>query len=131
MGRDVVGMLHAADVLVLPSMWEEPFGRVVLEAMATGRPAVASAVGGIPELLDGEFTAMLFPRGDHQALAERLAGLRNWRSLDPSLADRCVAHVSERFTLDAEVTRLEELFQNALDARGQMTREHAGKRAVR
>ena len=42
--------MHAADVVVLPSRYQ-PFGRVVIEALATGRPIVASRVGGIPRSL--------------------------------------------------------------------------------
>jgi glycosyltransferase involved in cell wall biosynthesis len=117
MRRDVEGVLQAADVLVLPSIWDEPFGRVILEAMATGRPAVASAVGGIPEILDGEFTRMLFPRGDAPALADCLRTLIDWRRADPGLGSRCVDHVARRFTLDATVTRLEGLFVDATSRR--------------
>jgi glycosyltransferase involved in cell wall biosynthesis len=114
---DVIGVLHAADVLVLPSRWDEPFGRVVLEAMATGRPAVAAAVGGIPEILDGEFARMLFPRDDAGALADRLRALRNWRRDDPGLATRCVEHVARRFTLEAAVDRLEAVFETVVRRR--------------
>jgi glycosyltransferase involved in cell wall biosynthesis len=113
MRRDVISVLHAADVLVLPAMWNEPFGRVIVEAMATGRPAVASAVGGIPEILDGEFGRMLVPRGDALALAERLKTLINWRRDDPELEQRCVNHVSQRYALSDVVTRLESTFASA------------------
>ena len=51
--RNVVTPLHASDVVVVPSVWREPFGRTVIEALATGRPVVASRVGGIPEILTG------------------------------------------------------------------------------
>jgi glycosyltransferase involved in cell wall biosynthesis len=112
MRRDVIGILHASDLLVLPSMWDEPFGRVIVEAMATGRPAVAAAVGGIPEILDGEFAPMLFPRGDAAALADRLRRLLDWRVTDPGLENRCVEHVS-RYLLADIVTRLEGLFADA------------------
>ena len=117
MRRDVITVLHAADVLVLPAMWDEPFGRVIVEAMATGRPAVASAVGGIPEILDGEFSSMLFPRGDVSALAARLRALISWRRDDPGLENRCVSHVTRRFALADVVTRLESTFANALQRR--------------
>jgi glycosyltransferase involved in cell wall biosynthesis len=113
MRRDIMPMLHAADVLVLPSIWDEPFGRIIIEAMATGCPVLASAVGGIPEILDGEFARMLFPRGDPVELAERLNALRHWRRDDPGLGARCVAHVADGFTLDLSVTRLERTFANA------------------
>jgi glycosyltransferase involved in cell wall biosynthesis len=111
--RDVVPMLHASDVLAAPSRWDEPFGRVVVEAMATGRPAVAAAVGGIPEILRGEFAGLLFPRGDAAALAQRLLALQDWRTNDPALAAHCADHVAANFSLDATVTQLEEVFTAA------------------
>jgi len=98
-------------------MWEEPFGRVIVEAMATGIPAVASAVGGVPEILDGEFERMLFPKGDAVALSERLGSLIDWRRSDPGLADRCVDLVSRRYTLDRLVTALETIFTTTLHRR--------------
>lgn len=113
MRPDVVSAMHAADVLVLPSVGDESFGRVIIEAMSTGIPAVASAVGGIPEVLSGEFERMLFPRGDAAALAARLAALADWRRSDPALSDRCAAHVARRYELAPTVTRLETAFADA------------------
>lgn len=113
MQRDVLPMLHAADVLVLPSRSNEAFGRVVVEAMAAGTPAVASAVGGIPEILSEDFAGLLFPPGDAPALAQRLLALRDWRRTDPALAAQCAAHVAQNFSLSAHVTHLEQVFQTA------------------
>jgi glycosyltransferase involved in cell wall biosynthesis len=117
MRSDVVSILHAADVVVLPARWQEPFGRVLIEAMATGRPAVGARVGGIPEILDGEFARFLFPKEDSAALADRLRDLRDWRVADPGLAERCVKHVAERFSLDATATRVEAVLQSARTSR--------------
>ncbi|HWD70326.1 MAG TPA: glycosyltransferase family 4 protein [Solirubrobacteraceae bacterium] len=114
MQREVLPMLQASDVLVLPSRWDEPFGRVLVEAMATGRPAVGAAVGGIPEILRGEFSRLLFPRGDSAALAERLRALQNWRRDDPALAAHCAHHVAENFSLTAYVNVLEQVFSSAV-----------------
>lgn len=113
MVRDVVPLLHASDVLTLPSRCDEAFGRVVIEAMATGRPAVASAVGGIPEILRGDFAGLLFPRDDATALAERLRGLQSWRTTDPALGARCADHIAENFSLGATITQLEEVFASS------------------
>lgn len=114
MQREVLPMLHASDVLVLPSRWDEPFGRVLVEAMATGRPAIGAAVGGIPEILRGEFAGLLFPRGDAAGLAERLHALQHWRRDNPSLAAHCADHVAENFSLSAYVSLLEQVFATAI-----------------
>ena len=84
-GRDDLGKRYAAcDVVVFPVVWEEPWGLVPLEAMARGRPVVATGRGGSGEYLrDGE-NCLLFGAGDPAALAaavRRLAG-------DPGLRAR-------------------------------------------
>jgi glycosyltransferase involved in cell wall biosynthesis len=60
---------RAADVVVFPSEWEEPFGLVPVEAMACGTPVVATGVGGSGEFLVDGLNAVLFPAGDVEALA--------------------------------------------------------------
>ena len=64
-------VIRRARALVLPSEWEA-FGLVLLEAMAAGTPVVATAVGGVPEVLDGGRAGRLVPYGDPVALAEAL-----------------------------------------------------------
>lgn len=74
----------AADAVLFPSEWQEPWGLVPLEAMAFGRPVVATGTGGSAEYLrDGE-NALLFPPGDASALAARLRKL----AADPALRER-------------------------------------------
>ncbi|NIA13210.1 MAG: glycosyltransferase [Nitrospiraceae bacterium] len=74
----------ASDICVVPSIWEEPFGLVAVDAMASGRPVCASRVGGLQDIVvDGE-TGFLFERGDGQALADRLGALLD----DPALRQR-------------------------------------------
>jgi len=67
-------LYESSAIVVVPSIWAEPFGRVVVEAMAHGRPVVASNVGGIPELISSE-NGILIPPGDSAALADALASL--------------------------------------------------------
>jgi glycogen(starch) synthase len=76
--RDVPALLAGADVVVLPSRYEE-LGTALVEAMAAGRPVVASRVGGIPELVRDGVDGLLVPPGDPVALAaaiDRLLGDR-------------------------------------------------------
>jgi glycosyltransferase involved in cell wall biosynthesis len=104
---DVVTPLHAADVVVVPSVWAEPFGRVVIEAMATGRPALASRVGGIPEILKGEFDRFLVEPSDPASLADGLRGLMGWQAREPDLAKVCEGYVRDNFSLDATISGIE------------------------
>jgi glycosyltransferase involved in cell wall biosynthesis len=110
--RDVVTPLHAADVVVVPSVWQEAFGRTVIEALSTGRPVVASRVGGIPEIITGPLEPMLFERGDVAELAERLRGLRGWQDREPGLADLCRSRILDAFTLDRTVDGIESTFRS-------------------
>jgi glycosyltransferase involved in cell wall biosynthesis len=76
----------AADAVVFPVTWEEPWGLVPLEAMAVGRPVVATGTGGSREYLaDGE-NCLLFPPDDPRTLAARLRRLAG----DPTLRERVV-----------------------------------------
>ena len=77
---DVPALLDACDVFAHPARWEG-FGRVIVEAMAAGRPVVASKVGGIPEIIEDFRSGLLVPPDDSLKLAEaldRLATDRSW-----------------------------------------------------
>jgi glycosyltransferase involved in cell wall biosynthesis len=111
--RNVVTPAHASDVVVVPSVCQESFGRAVIEAMATGRPVVASRVGGIPEILTGPLERFLFEEDDPEALAEQLRALRNWREREPNLGGQCRAHVVEQFSLNHTVDGVEAAFRSA------------------
>ena len=68
---DLRRLLHTCSAAVIPSLYE-PFGIVALEALAAGAPLVASAAGGLVEVLDGTGAGLLFPPGDVDSLARAL-----------------------------------------------------------
>jgi glycosyltransferase involved in cell wall biosynthesis len=72
-GDDLARAYNQALAVVVPSVWEEPFGIVALEAMACGRAVVASAGGGLGEIVAGR--GHTFPPGDASALADLLAAI--------------------------------------------------------
>jgi len=65
------------DLLVVPSVWEEPFGRIVIESIATGVPVLASNKGGIPEIVVNRQEARIYDPDDSDALRKELCGYMN------------------------------------------------------
>lgn len=95
---------RSACALVTP-MWEEPFGLVLAEALATGTPVAAFHTGGVPEVLAGSPGARLVPMGDVAALADAAADL----SAEATAARRRATrrHAVRRFSLEARVREME------------------------
>jgi len=107
--RDVADVYAAADVVVLPSL-SEGLPNAALEGMAHGRPVVASAVGGVPEVVMDGVTGRLVPAGEPGALARALAcalsdgALRAaWGSAGRDRVERC-------FSAPARAARLARLY---------------------
>ena len=69
------GLYGASDVVCQMSRWEEVFGYVIAEAMAAGKPVVATRVGGIPELIANGETGFLVNRGDTATMAAKILEL--------------------------------------------------------
>jgi glycosyltransferase involved in cell wall biosynthesis len=100
------GVYAATDIFCLASQWQEAFGWVLAEAMAFEKPAVATRVGGIPEVVEDGVTGLLAPAGDSQVLAGQLlrllenAGLRRQMGLAGRQA------VERKFNLSRNVAEL-------------------------
>lgn len=108
-------LLRGADVALVPSLWQEacPFG--VIEAMAAGLPVLASATGGVPELLGD--TGILVPPGDVAAFAAGLRRLAGDAALRTRLGRAAQARVAAHYTLPRMVTDHYTLMAQALGDR--------------
>lgn len=73
--EQVLATMARAAIVVVPSIFPEPFGLVAAEAMGAGTPVIASAVGGLPEVLDHGRAGVLVPPGDPAALARAVIDL--------------------------------------------------------
>ena len=115
--EDVAAVTADLDVAVLPSL-REAQGMSLLEAMARRRPVVASAVGGIPEVITDGVDGILVPPRDPAALATAIVRLL----LDPGLRRRMgdAGHraVVERFSIEAQVRRIEAVYDEELARAG-------------
>ena len=114
---DVADLLAAADVFALPSLGEG-VPLALLEAMFAGKGIVASAVGGVPEVVTSEREGVLVPPADPRSLATALARLL----VDRALRRRCGAAARQRaeqaFSIDTMVDGYERLYESAIGARG-------------
>jgi glycogen(starch) synthase len=107
---DIPALLAASEVVAVPSVVEEAFGLTALEGMAAGRPVVAFASGGLPELVCHGETGILVPKGDVAGLASAIRRL---------LADAPLRHrlgaagrrVAAAFTTEARVEALSDIYE--------------------
>ncbi|MHB0868227.1 MAG: glycosyltransferase family 4 protein [Chloroflexota bacterium] len=109
----------AADLLVVPSVWEEPLGMVAVDALAAGLPTVASRAGGLSEVVAGGVTGILLPPADETALADAITRLR----ADPALRARLGAEARRRsplFSWERIVRDLRDAYIMALDRKARL-----------
>ena len=112
--EDVALWYALADVVVVPSL-REAFGLSVVEAMASGKPVVASAVGAIPELISSGRTGLLAPPGDAIRLAGEITKVLSDASLAGSLAVAGRREYCARFTVEHMAERWLCAYQAALE----------------
>ncbi len=101
--RDVPALLAEATVAVHTSTSPEPFGRVVVEAMAAGRPLVASRAGGVPEIVEDGVTGILVEPGQPSALAAALDALLRDPAEAEAMGGRARTEARRRFSVDEHV----------------------------
>ena len=106
--EDIPWLMNESDILVHAAK-QEPFGRVLLEAAASGLPIVATDVGGTREML-GNAAAVLIPPHDPQAMANAIDGLRNDESRRSWLATTARQRILERFRIEFVADRMAELW---------------------
>jgi glycosyltransferase involved in cell wall biosynthesis len=105
--------MSAGDVLVAPSL-SETFGRIIIEAMACGKPVVASNVGGIPEIIDDGKSGLLVPPKNEQSIADAVIRLLTIKTLAASIASAGRKIVEEQFNVRGQITKIEEILDECL-----------------
>ncbi len=113
----VAPVLERAEVVVVPS-FGEGFGMVALEAMERGRPVIASAVGGLSEIVEDGRTGILVPSGDVDALAEAIVELASDAARAAAMGSAGRARALDEFSQERCTERIEALYGAALAAAG-------------
>jgi glycosyltransferase involved in cell wall biosynthesis len=104
------GLYAAADVVCQVSRWEEVFGYVIAEAMASSKPLLGTRVGGIPELIEDGKTGFLVERGDTEAMADRLLRLLEDARLREAMGQAGRRAAETRFNHKVNVGQLIKLY---------------------
>jgi glycosyltransferase involved in cell wall biosynthesis len=116
--EDVCDLLALCDIFVLPSLGE-PFGRVLIEAMAMKRAVVATDAGGVPEIVDDRVTGLLVPPADPAALADAITTLLSDPARARAMGEAGRARAETHFSLERHADQVMKLYTKVLwEARG-------------
>lgn len=107
---DVADAMLAMDVIAIPSTWEEPFPYAALEAMALGRPIVASRIGGLPEMVEDGVNGRLFTARNSAEMARALLAMKE--DVGMGVAGR--ARYEREFTLPLMTERIEAVYRSQM-----------------
>lgn len=113
MGGDLHRAYRQASVVAVPSVWPEPFGLVGIEAMAFGRPVVASMTGGVSDWMQPGVTGLAVGPGSAAQLGQALERILDDVDLRRSMGAAARSAVSERFSEQAHVDALTTLYRAA------------------
>ena len=94
--------------MLVPSLWQEPFGLVIAEGMARKLPVIASNIGGPAEILTHEVNGLLVPPGDEQELSLAIGRLSDDQALRERLGNAARQTVEERFTIESDARHAEQ-----------------------
>jgi glycosyltransferase involved in cell wall biosynthesis len=101
-----------SDVALVPSLWPEAFGLAALEALAAGCPVVATAAGGLTDVVQHEETGLLVPPGEPAALADAVNRLLADRPLRERLS-RAGRRLGRRFAMPMHAAAVEAVYREA------------------
>lgn len=123
---DVPAILAEADVVVHASILGEPFGQVIIEGMAAGKPVIATEGGALPEIVVPGETGLLVPMGDAPAMAEAMAQMLGEPVRAAQMGQAGRRRVQDRFTIARTVHKMEKVYDYLLDPRTPVSRGAGG-----
>jgi glycosyltransferase involved in cell wall biosynthesis len=119
--EDVLDIMELLQVIVHTSVQPEPFGRVVLEAMALKKPVIASNDGGPKEIILHGETGLLVPPGNPEALAEAILSVLSDPVLSTKFAETGFQLAKNKFSLDRHVEAVQSVYRSVLNGANEKT----------
>jgi glycosyltransferase involved in cell wall biosynthesis len=111
---DVPRLMSALDVVVLSSSAPEPFGRAVIEGMAAGKPVVATAAGGVLEIIEDGVNGLLVPCKDSSALAQAILLLLSDQGKAAQVGSVARQFVVKKFSLERHVAEVQSVYDSVM-----------------
>ncbi len=112
--RDIPAILTHLDLVVLATTTHEAFGRVVVEAQASGVPVVATGVGGVIDIIEDGKNGLLVPPADSKSMAEAVMRIFKDVELAKELAENAYAKVKEKYGVELMVKNTLDVYREAL-----------------
>jgi len=112
--RDIPGILAHLDLVVLATTTHEAFGRVVVEAQASGVPVVATKVGGVIDIIEDGKNGLLVPPADHKSMADAIMRIYEDTQLAQRLAENAYIKIKEKYTVELMVKNTLDVYRDAL-----------------
>lgn len=106
------------DIVVIPSVWPEPFGRSLIEAMACGKPVIATKAGGIPEIVEHGETGLLVEPANSGEIANALTLLLDNDEMRMEMGRRGRKVVEEKYSAEAIARKVLIVYETILNKRG-------------
>jgi glycosyltransferase involved in cell wall biosynthesis len=107
-------LYRMSDIFVLPSLYCESFGISMLEAMASGKPVIASKVGGIPEVIQDGLTGILVKKGDEDDLAHAILRISANPTLAKTIAYNAWKTTHEKYSWSVIAKEIESIYREVL-----------------
>jgi glycosyltransferase involved in cell wall biosynthesis len=111
-GQALESVWREAALAIVPSLWEETFGRVLIESWAHGVPVLAARIGALPELIESTGAGCLFDPGSSSSLRQKLRFLLTDPAALSTVAAKCRTAVAS-FSREDWLTRMEQILQKA------------------
>lgn len=112
--RESIRAINGLDVLVHASIKPEPFGRVIVEAMACGVPVVCSAAGGVLEIVDNEKTGLLYTPGNIEEMSDQVKKILTNPSLRERLRSEALKKVRMEFEWVGQIKKITSLYDSII-----------------
>lgn len=109
--EEVLPYINSLDILVHPPIAPEPFGRVLIEAGALGKPIIATNIGAIPEIVEDGVTGVLVPPKDYYSIATAIKKLINTPGPAKSMGERGRERVAKHFNFDTMIKEIEQVIK--------------------